>query len=95
MAKGGEGVKKIAVIITDRHGEALRMSVGLTLADDEVSVYLLGARLPGDVDASMNLEALSLMGASLYTDTAGNPGELMTTREAALALKDYDAVVSY
>ena len=28
--------KKIAVVVTERQEEALRMSIGLTLADDEV-----------------------------------------------------------
>ena len=33
--------KKIAVLVRDRQGEALRMSVGITVMDDEVNVFVL------------------------------------------------------
>ncbi len=36
--------KRIAVLVRDRRGEALRMALGLTLMDDAVDVYLLDGR---------------------------------------------------
>lgn len=37
--------KKIAVIVRDRQGEALRVAGGLTLADDTIEVFVLDTKL--------------------------------------------------
>jgi hypothetical protein len=37
--------KKIAVIVRDRPGEALRVAGGLTLADDTIEVFVLDGKL--------------------------------------------------
>ena len=37
--------KKIAVIVRDRPGEALRVAGGLTLADDTIEVFVLDRKL--------------------------------------------------
>lgn len=87
--------KKIAVLVRDRQEEALRMSVGLTLADDEVSVFVMDEKLEFDEKAAVNLEALGDMGAKVFSNNPENRLEQMTTEEIARALTGYDVVVPY
>ena len=49
-------LKKIAVLVRDRQSEALRMSLGLTLVDDIVDVYMPGGRLAGTEQDRLNEE---------------------------------------
>jgi hypothetical protein len=87
--------KKIAVLVRDRKGEALRMSVGLTLADDEVSVYVMDDKLEPDEEMEMNIEALKDLDVKIYTNNPDNPFEQMSTEDIAKALVDYDVIVPY
>lgn len=87
--------KRIAVLVRDRKGEALRMSVGLTLADDEISVYVMDDKLEPDEEMEMNIEALKDLDVKIYTNNPDNPFEQMSTEDIAKALLDYDAVVPY
>ncbi|MBI5196364.1 MAG: hypothetical protein HZA10_08580 [Nitrospirae bacterium] len=87
--------KKIAVLVRDRKAEALRMSVGLTLADDEVHVYIMGDKIEPTEDISLNLETLNDLDCKLFSNNPGNPYTQMTTGDIAKALLDYDAVIPY
>jgi|Deesub1362A_J573_1020465.scaffolds.fasta_scaffold00004_123 hypothetical protein len=87
--------KKIAVLVRDRKGEALRMAVGLTLADDEVNVFVMDDKLEPDEEMELNLETLNDMGAKIFTNNPDNPYEQMSTEEIAKALVGYDVVVPY
>jgi hypothetical protein len=60
-AKGdGSMKKKIAVLVRGGKSEALRMAVGLTLADDEVTVFVVDSKLdPEDEAVSLNVETLN------------------------------------
>ena len=40
--------KKVAVLVRERQHEALRMAVGMTLDDNEVSVFVMDRKLPAD-----------------------------------------------
>lgn len=87
--------KKLAVLVRDRKGEALRMAVGLTLADDQVSAFVMDDVLEPDEDMEMNIESLKDMGGNIYTNNPSNPFEQMSTEEIAKALLDYDVIVAY
>jgi hypothetical protein len=87
--------KKIAVIVRDRQGEALRMAVGLTLADDEVSVFIMDKKIEPDDAMELNIETLKDMGGSIYTNNPDNPFEQMSTEEIASTLVKYDSIVPY
>ena len=87
--------KKIAVLVRDRQAEALRMSVGLTLADDEVSVFIMDRKLEAGENTDLNLEALGDMGANIFSNNPENRMEQMTTGEIALALTGYEVVIPY
>lgn len=87
--------KRIAVLVRGRTAEALRMSLGLTLLDETVDVYVLGSRLePGECD--LHLETIREMEMKVYTDREENDGfELVSPAEAARLLLEYDHVLPY
>ncbi|MFZ5997943.1 MAG: hypothetical protein ACOYW7_10710 [Nitrospirota bacterium] len=87
--------KKVAVIVTDRQQEALRMAVGLTLADNQITVFVMDRRLEIDEGVAMSIEALREMKATIITNTPENNFEQMSTEEIARALVEYDAVIPY
>jgi len=87
--------KKIAVLVRDRQAEALRMSVGLTLADDEVNVFVMDKKLEMDENIELNVETLGDMDAKVFSNNPENKMEQMTTEEIARALTGYDVVVAY
>ncbi|MCL4475884.1 MAG: hypothetical protein M1508_06625 [Nitrospirae bacterium] len=87
--------KKIAVIVRDRQAEALRMAVGLTLADDEVNVFVIDRKLESDENIDLNVETLGDMDAKIFTNNPENKFEQMTTEEIARALTGYDVIIPY
>ena len=87
--------KKIAVLVRDRKSEALRMSVGLTLADDEVSLFVMDGHLEMTDDNELNIETLKDMGGKVFTNNAGNPFEQMSTEDIAKAIAGFDVVLAY
>ena len=89
--------KRIAVMIGDRQAEGFRMSVGLTLADDEISVFVLAPLDTDDAAVAENIEALQAMGARLYTDKPDNPDYMERIACPGLGkdLLAYDHVLRY
>ncbi len=88
--------KKVAVLVRDRQGEALRMSVGVTLMDDTIDVYVLDRKVESNEDNDLNLETIKDMGMKLSTNTKANEGmDVMTTEELAKKLLEYDHIVPY
>jgi predicted nucleic acid-binding protein len=87
--------KKIAVLVRDRQAEALRMAVGLTIVDDEVSVFVMDEKLGNNEAVAMNLEILKEVGVKIYSNNPENDFEQMSTDEIACALLYYDSVIPY
>ncbi len=88
--------KKIAVLVRDRQGEALRMSVGITLMDDSIDVYVLDRKVEKNDDNDLNIETIKDMGMKLATNTKDNAGmEYMSTEELATKLLEYDHIVPF
>ena len=87
--------KKIAVVVRDRQSEALRMAVGLTLADDEVNVFIMDKKLESDENVDLNVETLNDMDVKIFTNNPENKFQQMTTDEIAKALTGYDVVIPY
>lgn len=88
--------KKIAVLVTDRQGEALRMSVGLILLDDTVDVFVLDRKMEETEKNLLNFETMKDMGMSVYTNSKENPDmEYLSTDEIAEKLAEYDHVLPY
>jgi len=87
--------KKVAVLITGNQDEGFRMSVGLTLADDEVNVYLLDKKLESDANIEANVEMLGDLDVKIFSNNPENKFEQKTNEEIANALTGYDAIIHY
>ncbi len=88
-------VKKIAILVTDRKHEALRMAVGATLSNDEVNVFIMDEKLETDYDLSINLEMLSDLKVKIFSNNPDNQFEHKTTGEISSMLTEYDIVIPY
>ena len=88
--------KKIAVLVTDRQGEALRMSVGLILLDDAVDVFVLGRKMEETEKNLLNFETMKEMDMNVYTNARENAEmKYLSTDEIAEKLAEYDQVLPY
>lgn len=88
--------KKIAVLLRDRPGEAMRMALGLTLADDQITVFNLGAPIERNDDNNLNIESLDMMDCPLYSLNAADEGfEQINMQLVPEKLLDYDHVIPY
>lgn len=88
--------KKIAILVRDRQGEALRMAVGAMLLDDIIEVYVLDKKVESTPDNDQNIEMMGDLDFALYTNTAENEGlELLTNEQIAQKLLEYDLVIPY
>lgn len=89
-------MKKIAVLVRDRQAEAIRMSVGLTLADDQVSVFVMDKKLDMDDEGiALNVETLGDLDVKVFSNNPANSLPQMSTEEIAKALPGYDTVIPY
>ncbi|MHB8881278.1 MAG: hypothetical protein ACYC69_07170 [Thermodesulfovibrionales bacterium] len=87
--------KRIAVLVTDRQAEALRMAVGLTLADDEVSVFVMDGDLEENETNALNREMLADLGVTIWSNKPDSGLKYMATEEIAGLLAGYDTVIPY
>jgi len=88
--------KKIAVLVRDRQGEGLRMSLGLILVDDAVDVYVLDRKLEETGEAALHLETLKEMDIPVRTNCRENEGmDYLTSEEIAQSLPQYDHILAY
>ena len=88
--------KKIAVLIRGRQGEALRMSVGLTLVDDIIHVYVLDDELEQNEQNRLNIELMKDMEMCLYSNNEANrDAQILSLEEVARKLTGYDHVLAY
>ncbi len=87
--------KRIAVLVRERQAEALRMAVGLTLADDDVAVYVMDNKLDNDEKTNLNIEMLRDLGVRIWSNNPENRLDYMTMEDIARALVTFDTVIPY
>jgi UDP-N-acetyl-D-mannosaminuronic acid transferase (WecB/TagA/CpsF family) len=87
--------KKVAIIVRDRAGEALRMGVGATLADDEIHVFLMGGKVEMNEENELNLETMTDLDVKVYSNSPENEYEQKSTEEIAKMIADFDVIVPY
>jgi len=88
--------KKIAVIVRERQGEALRVSGGLTLADDTIEVFVLDQKLEkNDPEIAKPLELVNDLDLKMYSNNPENGYTTISLEEMANKLLEYDLVVPY
>jgi len=89
-------VKKIAVLVRDRQSEALRMSLGLSLVDDIIDVYMLNGKLAQTEQDHLNLELMKELEMNVYSNNEGNKSmKYLSTDQIAHKLLEYDHVLPY
>jgi hypothetical protein len=82
--------KKIAVLVR------VRMSLGLTLVDDIVDVYVMDNKLEQTEQNTSNLELMREMEIKLYSNDNLNEGmEYCSSEDIAQKLLGYDHVLPY
>lgn len=89
--------KKIAVLVRDRQDEALRMALGATLADDEITVFNIGmAPIEANDTNNLNVESLQMMDCPIFSiHEADSEFETITMQLVPEKLLDYDHVIPY
>jgi hypothetical protein len=88
--------KKIAVVVRDRADEALRMAIGLTLADDAVDVFMLNHKLQRTEANALNIDTVRDLELGLYSNVKDDPETTwIATPELANKLLEYDAILPY
>ena len=89
-------MSKIAVVINGRQAEAIRMSSGITLMDDEVDVFFLDTKMDGSEELEMMLEIASEMELPIFTNEPENDSmTLLSTPELHNKLLSYDHIIAY
>ena len=71
------------------------MSVGLTLADNAVTVFIMERSLEAGEMTDLNLKTLREMNAEIFSTIPGNGLPLLSNDEVARMLPGYDAVIPY
>ena len=88
--------KKIAVLIRDRQSEALRMSLGLTLMDDSIEVFVLDSDLEKTEQNMDTIEFMKEWDINVYSNNTVNEDlQYMPFQEIALKLTEYDHILAY
>ncbi len=87
--------KKIAIVVRDRKHESLRMAVGATLCNDDVSVFIMDTPLESDEEIDVNVQMLSDLNVHIYSNNPQNPFEQKTTEDIARMLSEHDIVIPY
>jgi len=88
--------RKIAVVVRDRQGEALRMALGLNLMDDSVHVFLFDRKFDWTEADSTNIEVMREFDVEFFSNDERNEGaEHLATEDMARRLTEYDHVIPY
>jgi hypothetical protein len=88
--------KKIAVLVRDRQGEALRMALGITLKDDIINVFVLDRKVEETEDNNLNIETMRDLDVNFYTNYKANRHmEHLSTEEIARKILECDHIIPY
>jgi hypothetical protein len=88
--------KRIAMIVRDRQGEALRVAGGLTLVDDIIEVFVLDRKLDAaDPEVARPLELVSELDLKVWSNAGQDGAEAITLEDLAKKLLEFDIVVPY
>lgn len=88
--------KRIAVVVRDRQDEAIRMSIGLTLMDDSVDVFMLNRQLIKTKENALNIDTLEEMGVKVYSNIEGDAESSYVSSDLmAKDILSYDHILAY
>ncbi len=84
----------IAVIARNRVGEALRMSIGLTVLNDSVDIFLT-EKFKEEESAETQLEVLKDLNLKIYSTLSGSQFEHISPDALSEKLLEYEKVLPY
>jgi len=88
--------KKITVLVGERQDEALRVGIGLTLADDAVEVIVLDRKVASNDANDLNIETMQDMDVPVLSNFSGNEGmTIISNQDIAAKLLESDHAVFY
>jgi len=88
--------KRIAVVIRDNQTEGLRVSGGISVLGDDVTIFVLDHRLSSSPDVAVPLDMIREVGLPVVTNIKGyEPFAFSTAEEIAERLLDQDVVLSF
>ena len=89
-------MSKIAVLINDRQAEAIRMSSGITLLDDDIEIFFLDSVVDTTDEVEMMLEIATEMELKMYSNLVENYQMIqISTQQLHNKLLDYDHIIAY
>lgn len=89
-------MSKIAVLINDRQAEAIRMSSGITLLDDDIEIFFLDSVVDTTDEVEMMLEIATEMELKMYSNLVENDQMIqISTQQLHNKLLDYDHIIAY
>lgn len=87
---------KLAVVVGNRQSEALRMSIGLTVLNDTVDIFITEKFKDKDNESTeTHLEAIKALKLKLYSTVSGSEFEYISPEALADKLLEYDRVLPY
>ena len=84
----------IAVIARDRQAEALRMSIGLTVLNDSVDIFLI-EKFKKEESAETQLEVIRDLNLKIYSTVSGSQFEYISPDALSDKLLEYEKVLPY
>lgn len=93
--QSASGARIISVLVRRRVSEAMRMAVGLTVLNDAVSVCIMEPIGELDDMTAQYVEALGLMGVTVYSVHSDTRFMNMNTEALAASLLEAHAVIAY
>jgi len=88
--------KRVGIVIQKNQAEGLRVSGGISVLGDEVTVFLLDRPLSSAADVTVNMDMVREVGISLFTNVLP-PSEFTpaTPEEIAGRLLEQDVVLTF
>lgn len=87
--------KRLAVIIRDRQSEAFRMSIGLTILEDRVDIFLTKPLLK-DTETALQLEGAIEVGIPILSTVLEEPRfPSISMEEMAQSLLKAEHIIAY
>jgi len=88
--------KRVAVLVRERQGEALRVAVGLTLMAERVEVFVLDRKVADAPENGMHIGVLKELGMRVATNCADNTDlELLSNANLARQMVECDIILPY
>lgn len=84
----------IAVVARDKQGEALRMSIGLTVLNDSIDIFLT-EKFKKEESTETQLEVIRDLNLKIYSTVSGSQFEYISPEALADKLLEYEKILPY